>query len=117
MKKEIKIPHINIGTIIKAKAAEKSISGTQLAAMIQCHYSTVNDIYQRKSINTEQLLKISLALEYDFFTEIFGNSLKNVITKSQDDTNVTVQFSSEKIIIEKDNGIKRITEYRKFSEK
>ena len=116
MKKENPINNIHIGAIIKAKAAEKGISETQLAKMIHCHISNVHYLYKKQSINTEQLWKIAMALEYDFFTEIYGDSLPdNVVTKNNSYT-TTIVLTHEKVSVEQKNGITKITEYRKMPE-
>jgi hypothetical protein len=117
MKKENPINNIHIGSIIRAKAAERGISETQLVKMINCHISTVHYIYERKRINTEQLWQISEALGYNFFTEIYGNSLPDHITNKANSDTTTIVISSDKISIERNNGMTKITEYRKIPEK
>ena len=117
MKKEKKTPDIHIGSIIKAKAVERGISETQLAKIIHRHYSAIHYIYKKGSINTEQLWQISVALEYDFFTEIYGESLPDHVTNKTNFKTTTIVVSSEKVSIEQNNGIVKITEYRKISEK
>jgi len=85
--------------------------------MIHCHFSTIHDIYKRKSINTDQLWKISEALQYNFFTEIYGNGLKQVLKNNDDYDVITIVLSADKISLERDNGTMQKTEYRKISEK
>lgn len=117
MKKEKNTNNIHIGSIIRAKAVEKRISETQLAKMIHCHISTVHYIYKKQSINTEQLRKISMALEYDFFTEIYGESFPDHIKNNPHSHTTTIVFSSEKVSIEQKHGITKTIEYRKITEK
>ena len=117
MQKEKTINTIHIGSIIKTKATERGISETQLAKMINCHISTVHYIYKKKSINTEQLWQISMALEYNFFTEIYGESLPEHVANKVNSNTTTIVVSGEKISIEQKSGITKITEYRKISEK
>jgi DNA-binding Xre family transcriptional regulator len=116
MKKEKAINNIYIGSIIRAIAAERKISETQLTKMIHCHISTVHYLYKKKSINTEQLWQISVALEYDFFTEIYGESLPELITKKKNSDLTTIIISSDKISIERKKGITFISEYQKIFE-
>jgi transcriptional regulator with XRE-family HTH domain len=116
MKKENTPPNIHIGSIIRAIAAERGISETELAAMINCHISTAHYIYEKENINTERLWQISIALNYDFFTEIYGVSLAPIIKNPLNNTTVNIMVSSDKITVEKKNGITLITEYRKNSE-
>jgi hypothetical protein len=53
----------------------KPFCAKHLAKMIHCHNSTIHYIYMNPSIDAGQLFQIAEALEYDFFTEIYGNSL------------------------------------------
>jgi hypothetical protein len=117
MQKEIIPPHIHIGAIIKAKAAERKITEVQLAKMIHCDNSTIYDIYNRRSINSEQLWKISVALEYNFFTEVYGNSLPETVSNRQDFGTTTITLFTDRIIIEQNNGIIKKTEYGRIAEK
>ena len=117
MQKEKTLPNIHIGSIIKAKAAERKISEVQLAKMIHCDNSTIHDIYNRKSINTEQLWKISEALEYDFFTEAYSKNLSQKVTDRQDFGTITITVSTDKISIVQNNGFVKIAEYGKNTDK
>ena len=116
MKKEKTTPNIHIGSIIRAKAAERGVSETELAMMINCHTSTAHYIYENDNINTERLWQISIALDYDFFTEIYGVSLAPMIKNFKNNTIVNIMVSSDKVTVEKKNGITQITEYRVNSE-
>jgi len=62
---------IYIGQIIKQKVLESSISIQEFADMINCDRTTVYDIFKRKSIDTERLIRISHALNFDFVNEIY----------------------------------------------
>jgi hypothetical protein len=117
MKKEKNILDIHIGTIIKAKAAEREISEVELAKMIHCHHSNVHYIYGRKSINTDQLWLISEALEYDFFTEIYGKNLSEKVKRKQDTGTITIVITTDKVSIEQNNGIIKQSEYNKSADK
>jgi hypothetical protein len=117
MKKENPIHHIHIGSIIKAKAAERGISETQLAKMIYCHISNIHYIFEKNDIHVKQLWKISVALQFNFFTEIYGNCIAKEIDNFQDTSTVYIMISPEKISVERNNGMKQITEYRKILEK
>jgi plasmid maintenance system antidote protein VapI len=116
MKKEKPITHIHIGAIIKAKAAEKCISETQLAQLINCHISTIHYLYKKKCINTDLLSQISEALNYNFFTEVYGNYLFKTETNTLNNNVITIVITSEKIIVEQKNGDPKITEYLKINE-
>jgi len=62
---------IHIGTIILEKLTEKSMTKTELADRINKERSTVYDIFDRKSIDTELLIDISKALNYDFIRKVY----------------------------------------------
>ena len=115
MKNENGINNIHIGSLIKEKAAEKGISQKELSKKISCCPSTITDIVQRKSINTEQLWLISVALEFDFFTEIYAKTLPETLTDNKPFGVITIEVSKEKIVVEKKNGIIEISEYTKNS--
>jgi plasmid maintenance system antidote protein VapI len=117
MKKEKKILDIHIGSIIKTKATEQSISNRKLSEMIHCHPSTIIDIFKRKSVNIELLWLISIALDYDFFTEIYGKSLISKVKSKHDQSVMTVIISAEKVSVERQNGITQTTQYNKNDEK
>lgn len=58
---------ITIGEKIKKRAKELRIGPTELGEMINTSKQNIYGIYKRKSIDTETLRKLSIALEYDFF--------------------------------------------------
>ena len=65
------IRDIHIGTIIQEKLTEKSMTITGLADKINRERTTVHDIFKRKSIDTELLIEISKALDYDFIRNVY----------------------------------------------
>lgn len=67
----MKIENIHIGSIIKQKVKEQSLTIKEFADKINCERSTVYDIYERKSIDSELLIRISEALNFDFYSEIY----------------------------------------------
>jgi len=62
---------IYIGPIIKQKLSESSMTIKEFSARINCDRTTVYDIFKRKSIDTERLIKISDVLNLDFVNEIY----------------------------------------------
>ena len=62
---------IHIGTMIREKLTEKSMSITEFAAGINKERTTVYDIFERKSIDIELLISISKVLEYDFIRSVY----------------------------------------------
>ena len=68
-------PHI--GSRIKQKFEEKcrldsTFNKAAFARRIHVHRSTVYHIFERQSIDTDLLRRISKALGYDFTAEVFG---------------------------------------------
>ena len=62
---------INIGEIIKAKTLEKNLSQEKLGRLINKTKQNVNDIFKRKSIDTDLLLKLCEVLQYNFFEHYY----------------------------------------------
>jgi transcriptional regulator with XRE-family HTH domain len=62
---------VHIGSLIKEKLVEKRMSKTELAKRISKVSSTVHDIFDRKSIDIELLIAISIALDYDFIRHVY----------------------------------------------
>ena len=66
-----KTQDIHIGNIIQAKLIEKSMTITEFADRINKDRTTAHNIFTRKSIDTELLIRISKALEYDFIRNVY----------------------------------------------
>ena len=58
---------VHIGNLIREKLKEDERSGAWLARKINTDPSNVSKILQRRHIDTELLMKISVALNFDFF--------------------------------------------------
>lgn len=63
----MKTVSVHIGEEIKKKVLEKGFSGAEVSRKISTTRQNINKIYQRSSIDTSQLLTISIALDYNFF--------------------------------------------------
>jgi len=59
---------IHIGKIIKRVVKERSMSITEFGKRIGTHRRNVYDIFERESVDTALLQKISKILEHDFFS-------------------------------------------------
>lgn len=59
--------NIAIGTIIRDELRRQGKTNQWLAEQISVNLRTVNKIFQKVSIDTQQLMFISLALKVDFF--------------------------------------------------
>lgn len=80
---------VHIGKEIKKRAQEQRIGPTELAKMISVSKQNVYHIFERKSIDSDQLQKISTALNFNFF------ELYNVHEHDQN-----AQVNSDKVILE-----------------
>ena len=58
---------VNIGEIIKEELRKQERSVAWFARKLYCDRSNVYDIFRRKSIDTDLLLRISIILNRDFF--------------------------------------------------
>jgi len=65
------VQNIHIGSIIKKVLKEKSMTITEFARKINRERTTAYDIFERKSIDIELLIKISKVLDYDFIHEVY----------------------------------------------
>lgn len=58
------------GHLIREILDSQKRSVSWLAREIQCERTTCYDIFERKFVNTEQLEKISIALQHNFFRDL-----------------------------------------------
>lgn len=69
----------SIGASIKAKLAEQERSEAWLARKVHCDPGNFNRMLKKRSIDTDLLRRISLALGYNFFTE-YGHVVEQQLT-------------------------------------
>ena len=62
--------NVHIGSIIRTKLEESQLSIAEFAERINRTRPTVYDIFNRKSIDTDLLIKISEVLGYNFLQEV-----------------------------------------------
>ena len=58
-------PHI--GELIKAQLRRQGQTNDWLATQLSCNIRTVSKIFHKQTIDTYQLMRISEALDFDFF--------------------------------------------------
>lgn len=90
---------IHIGEQIKKRQAELKVRTSDLAKMINTSRQNMQTIYTRKSIDTEQLLRISKALYFNFFS-LFDEELSAYSTEHQLQEKAELYGKSEKRIEE-----------------
>ena len=88
--------NIHIGSVIKQKVTENSMTAKEFANKINCERSSVYHIFKQKSIDTEKLLKISAVLNYDFISEIYFKQ-NNKITHPAPTVFIAVEVNSDSL--------------------
>lgn len=78
---------IHIGKIIKEQVDLSPLSVYEIAEMLSCKRQNVYDIFKRKSIDTDLLIRLSKILNYDFLANVYMARNKSLGTR--------VQFSME----------------------
>ena len=108
---------IHIGQLIKEKVTEKRLSQEALGKMINTTKQNVGNIYKRRSIDTQLLLKLCTVLEFDFFEALYAEEpLKSMRQKEIDA--FTVEISAlQTIIKQKDERIKDLEEIMNSNKK
>ena len=64
----------HIGELIKEELHKQGRSNVWLARQLSCNVRTVAKIFHKQTIDTQQLMQISKALDYDFF-KFFSEAL------------------------------------------
>lgn len=65
---------IHIGKIIECELKRQERTVSWFARKLYCDRSNVYDIFKRRSIDTELLIRISLILNYNFFA-LYDNEI------------------------------------------
>ena len=66
---------IPIGRLIQEKLEERGLTAAWLADQIPCGRANVYKIFNKHSIDTEMLRRISIVLDFDFF-QYYSQQLK-----------------------------------------
>lgn len=74
---------MHIGKHIKQKLAEQGRTSSWLAQQLSYNRTTMYKIYDKASIDTQMLLRISRIMEYDFFNDL-SKELDNTLSQSKD---------------------------------
>lgn len=62
---------VHIGQLIRSELKRQGRTVAWLAAKIYCEKSNVYKLFRRKSIDLEQLMRISEALDHNFLKDCF----------------------------------------------
>lgn len=93
---------IHIGSIIRRKLEESPLTIAQFAEQINRTRPTVYDIFNRKSIDTDLLIRISEVLKYNFLKEVY---------LEKKDENGLPSFPASRYIIGKEVSKQNLKEY------
>ena len=66
-----KMKDIHVGALIHAELKKQGRTVSWLATQIYCEKSNIYKLFNRKSIDLEQLMKISEVLHYNFLRDCF----------------------------------------------
>jgi transcriptional regulator with XRE-family HTH domain len=88
---------IDIGEVIRKVLIDRRISKAELARKIGVKPQSVDYLLKRKSIDTDMLYKVSVALEYEF-ASLF--SIKKDQTDCDNVEDSDIQLSNAKIVVE-----------------
>ena len=76
----MKIEKVNIGLVIEQKMNELGVSKSELSRRIGVANQNINRIFDKPSIDTDKLIAISEALDYNFFREYVGEEPSPIST-------------------------------------
>ena len=108
---------IHIGQLIKEKVTEKRLSQEALGKMINTTKQNVGNIYKRRAIDTQLLLKLCTVLEYDFFEAFYTEEPLKGMRKKETDAFTTEITSLQNLIKQKDERIKDLEEIMSSNKK
>ena len=97
---------IHIGQIIKEKVTEKRLSQEALGKMINTTKQNVGNIYKRRSIDTQLLLKLCTVLEFDFFEAFYSEEPLKAMRNKETDAYTTEIASLQNQVKQKDERIR-----------
>src|SRR5215213_4709293 len=108
---------IHIGQLIKEKVTEKRLSQEALGKMINTTKQNVGNIYKRRSIDTQLLLKLCIVLEYNFFEVYYSEEPLKTMRKKEIDAIDGEIKALQNIIRQKDERIKDLEEIMNSNKK
>jgi hypothetical protein len=102
---------LHIGEKIKARAKELRIGPTELAGMIDTSKQNVYGIYRRRTLDSDLLRKISLALKFDFFSTYYDKQWQKSFQEGQ------APYHTKATAAEKEELVKLRKSYQELQEK
>jgi len=64
--------NVHIGSMIKQKVEESSMTKKEFADRLNCERTSVYYLFKQKNLNIDKLRKISEILNYDFVSEVYA---------------------------------------------
>lgn len=108
---------IHIGQIIKEKVTEKRLSQEALGKMINTTKQNVGNIYKRRHIDTELLLKLCIVLEFNFFEVFYAEEPLKGMRKKETEIYTAEINRLKHTIQQKDERIKDLEEIMNSNKK
>jgi transcriptional regulator with XRE-family HTH domain len=108
---------IHIGQLIKEKVTEKRLSQEALGKMINTTKQNVGNIYKRRSIDTQLLLKLCTVLEFDFFDAFYTEEPLKSMRKKELDAFHTEVSNLQNILKQRDERIRDLEEIMNSNKK
>ena len=101
------IEKVNIGLAIEAKLNELELSKSEFGRRIGIPQQNVNRILEKSSIDTDKLIVISEALDYNFFLEYVTTNDSNAIKSKGTLNRSDVDVNEELIRLRAENDVLR----------
>lgn len=90
---------IYIGKVISEIMSEKKISKAELARRLHVRPQSVDYLLGRKSIDTDTLYNVSVALDYDF-AQLYSIKKEQINCDVQDCDKIQNKYNKAKVVIE-----------------
>ena len=97
---------LHIGRMVKSVFDESGLSVAEFARRIHCERTNVYKIFNRQSIDVETLVKISEALEHNFFEDV----MKHYGLSAKYSTNLSLNITMEDLTEENVDSVSKFLE-------
>ena len=104
---------LHIGRMVKSVFDESGLSVAEFARRIHCERTNVYKIFNRQSIDVETLVKISEALEHNFFEDV----TKHYGLSAKYSTNLSFNITLDNLTEENVNNICKVLDSFKKTSK
>ena len=101
---KVKEMAIHVGHLIKEVFDRQGRRATWFASELNCNRANIYNIFNRENIDVETLIKISAALQHNFFQDIANEINEKFCLKSLDKMSVNLLQNVQKLDAEKFGG-------------